>query len=67
MVRHLLTVQDVTPDEARKIIDVAIDMKKNPEKYSTTLKDKTLLMLFEKPSLRTKGTSWATRAVAFWT
>jgi ornithine carbamoyltransferase len=54
MVRHLLTVQDVTPGEARKIIDTAIDMKKNPSNYSTTLKGKTLLMLFEKPSLRTR-------------
>ena len=29
-------------------------MKANPEKYWETLKNKTLLMIFEKPSLRTR-------------
>jgi len=36
------------------IIDKAIEIKKNPLKHSTALKDKTLLMIFAKPSLRTR-------------
>ncbi|MBN2126769.1 MAG: ornithine carbamoyltransferase [Candidatus Diapherotrites archaeon] len=54
MVRHLTSLYDFTPEELEKIIDLGIDVKKNPEKYATALKDKTLLMIFEKPSLRTR-------------
>lgn len=36
------------------LINDAVDIKKNPENYFDILKNKTLLMLFEKPSLRTK-------------
>jgi ornithine carbamoyltransferase len=54
MVRHLTSLYDFTPEELEKIIDLAIDVKNNPEKYATALKDKTLLMIFEKPSLRTR-------------
>jgi len=54
MARNLLKVSDFSKEEIQKIIDTAIDIKKNPENYNTKLKDKTLLMLFEKPSLRTR-------------
>ncbi|MFH1425005.1 MAG: ornithine carbamoyltransferase [archaeon] len=54
MTRHLLKVSDFTKDEIATIIEKAIDIKKNPENYNTTMKSKTLLMLFEKPSLRTR-------------
>jgi len=33
---------------------IASDMKQNPDKYKDSLSQKTLLMLFEKPSLRTR-------------
>ena len=36
------------------LISHTYKIKKNPEKYSDTLKDKTMLMIFEKPSLRTR-------------
>lgn len=52
--RHLLKVSDFSKAEAEKIIHNAIKIKKSPKKYSTKLKFKTLLMLFEKPSLRTR-------------
>ncbi len=54
MVKHLTSLYDFSPEELSKIIDLGIDVKNNPEKYSTALKDKTLLMIFEKPSLRTR-------------
>ena len=35
-------------------IELAEDIKARPEKYREAMKDKTLLMIFEKPSLRTR-------------
>ncbi|RMF54689.1 ornithine carbamoyltransferase [Candidatus Woesearchaeota archaeon] len=52
--KHLLALKDLTSNEILFLIDKAIEIKKNPEKYSTAMKDKTLLMIFEKPSLRTR-------------
>jgi ornithine carbamoyltransferase len=54
MAKHVLTISSFTKDEVQHILDIAADLKKNPEKYSSALKQKTLLMLFEKPSLRTR-------------
>ncbi|MFO7872620.1 MAG: ornithine carbamoyltransferase [Candidatus Undinarchaeales archaeon] len=54
MTRNLLKISDFTADECRQIIDKATEIKNNPEKYTKLLKDKTLLMIFEKPSLRTR-------------
>lgn len=54
MVRHLLKVSDLSKDECERIINKAIEIKKNPKKVSSTLEGETLLMLFEKPSLRTR-------------
>ncbi|KAG9393713.1 fused Aspartate/ornithine carbamoyltransferase and carbamate kinase [Carpediemonas membranifera] len=54
MPRHLLTIADFSKEEILYILDVAKDMKAHPEKYNTCLKDKTLLMIFQKPSLRTR-------------
>jgi len=54
MVRHLTKISDFTKAECEKIINKAIEIKKNPEKFDTTLKGETLLMIFEKPSLRTR-------------
>lgn len=54
MIRHLLKISDFTKSECEKVIEKAIDIKKSPDKYTTFLKGETLLMLFEKPSLRTR-------------
>eukprot|EP00465_Bigelowiella_longifila_P001084 CAMPEP_0185281128 /NCGR_PEP_ID=MMETSP1359-20130426/66546_1 /TAXON_ID=552665 /ORGANISM="Bigelowiella longifila, Strain CCMP242" /LENGTH=300 /DNA_ID=CAMNT_0027876525 /DNA_START=55 /DNA_END=957 /DNA_ORIENTATION=+ len=40
--------------EIDTIMGIASDMKQNPDKYKDSLSQKTLLMLFEKPSLRTR-------------
>ena len=54
MVRHLLKISDFTKAEIEKIINKAIELKENPEDFTSTLKGETLLMIFEKPSLRTR-------------
>jgi ornithine carbamoyltransferase len=52
--RHLLKVSDFSKTECENIIAKAIRLKKNRFANSAALKNKTLLMLFEKPSLRTR-------------
>jgi len=54
MVRHLLTLKDYSSEEIKTIIESAIEIKKNPEKYYTALDKKTLIMLFQKTSTRTR-------------
>jgi len=54
MVRHLLKISDFTKAEIEKIINKAIELKENPQDFNTALKGETLLMIFEKPSLRTR-------------
>ena len=52
--RHFLSLKDVSEKEVMDLIRQAMRIKKNPEKFSNGLKQKTLLMLFETPSLRTR-------------
>lgn len=54
MVRHVLKISDLSKEEVIAVLEKAIDLKRNPEKYNAALKDMTLLMLFQKPSLRTR-------------
>jgi ornithine carbamoyltransferase len=54
MVRHLLKVSDFSKEECNKVISKSMEIKKNPKKYNSVLEGETLLMLFEKPSLRTR-------------
>jgi ornithine carbamoyltransferase len=48
---HFISVMDVTPAEFESLIQDAIKLK---GKWLNTCKDKTLALLFEKPSLRTR-------------
>ena len=52
--KHLIDLKDLTEKEILKIIDLGIKIKKNKKKYSNILKNKTLAMLFEKNSTRTR-------------
>jgi ornithine carbamoyltransferase len=54
MVRHLLKISDFSKKDCEKVISRAFDIKNNPVKYREAMKDETLLMIFEKPSLRTR-------------
>jgi ornithine carbamoyltransferase len=53
-VPDFLTIRDFTTGELRHLLDLARDIKASPAKYSGALKGKTLAMIFEKPSLRTR-------------
>ncbi|MBI2578836.1 MAG: ornithine carbamoyltransferase [Candidatus Aenigmarchaeota archaeon] len=52
--RHFLSIADLSKKEIEFLIKKALEIKKNPEKYSQNLRNKTLFMLFEAPSLRTR-------------
>lgn len=54
--RNLTKITDFTREECEAIIDYSILMKadKFNNKYTEKLKHKTMLMIFEKPSLRTR-------------
>lgn len=54
MVKHLISLKNYSEIEILDIISLAQKIKKQPKNYSTKLKGKTLLMLFAKPSLRTR-------------
>jgi ornithine carbamoyltransferase len=54
MVRHLVKISDFSKAEIEKIIKKAIEIKRNPQDFRSILKGETLLMIFEKPSLRTR-------------
>lgn len=51
--KHLLSQEHLTKKEILYLIDLAAKIKRSPKKFASKLKGKTLLMLFEKPSLRT--------------
>ena len=54
MVRHILKISDLSKSEIENIINKASEIKQNPQIFDSTLKGETLLMIFEKPSLRTR-------------
>lgn len=52
--KHLISLKDWSAQEILDVLDLAAGVKADPEKYSKALRQKTLLMIFEKPSLRTR-------------
>jgi ornithine carbamoyltransferase len=54
MNRHLLTLSDLGPEGFWALIDRADEIKQSPSRYMRSLYEKTLLMIFEAPSLRTR-------------
>ncbi len=51
---HLLSVSDLDALELREILTETTKVKSEPERYCDKLINKTLVLLFEKPSTRTK-------------
>lgn len=47
---------DASAEELRAILDLASDVKRSPESYRSALSGKSIALLFEKPSLRTRVT-----------
>ncbi len=52
--KHLLSDFDLSWDEVHEILKLSERIKRNPEKYGDSLNGKTLVMLFELASLRTR-------------
>ncbi len=52
----LLRDLDLTDDELRRVLDLAAEVKRNPAEYRSALAGKSIAMIFEKPSLRTRLT-----------
>jgi ornithine carbamoyltransferase len=51
-----LTIKDFSPEQIRHLLDLALEIKARPTRFSDSLKGKALAMIFEKPSLRTRVT-----------
>ena len=54
MIKHFIDLDSFTKKELRQILSFAQTIKKNPLKYSSLLKSKSLGLLFEKQSTRTR-------------
>jgi len=55
MGRHnFLSIKDFSPEEIHYLLDLAREIKSHPSAHSGALKGKTLALIFEKPSLRTR-------------
>ena len=52
----LLRDLDLTDDELAYLLDLAADVKRSPGNYANALAGKSIALLFEKPSLRTRLT-----------
>ena len=52
--KHFIDINCFKKKEIDEIISLAKKIKKNPKKYSSSCKDKTLGLIFEKQSLRTR-------------
>ncbi len=52
--RHLINFKQWVPEEVQFLVDKAIEIKKKPSKYRTALQDKSLAMIFQKTSTRTR-------------
>lgn len=54
MNKDYLTGLEFSPAQTESILDLALLSKQQPEKFNTALAGKSFVMLFEKPSLRTR-------------
>lgn len=52
--QHLLSGAELNQQEILEILNLAVEIKKNPAKFSQYLQGKSLVLLFEKPSFRTR-------------
>jgi ornithine carbamoyltransferase len=55
-VNDFLSIKDFTPEQIRHFLELACQIKIHPNAYTEALKGKTLALIFEKPSLRTRVT-----------
>ena len=51
----LLAIGDLDGSTIRGILDLAVDLKRDPTRFSTALAGRSVALIFEKPSLRTRA------------
>jgi ornithine carbamoyltransferase len=51
---NFLSIRDFSPQEIQYLLDLALEIKNHPAAHHGALKGKTLALIFEKPSLRTR-------------
>ncbi|MEM3051064.1 MAG: ornithine carbamoyltransferase [Candidatus Bathyarchaeia archaeon] len=51
---HLLNFKELSPQQLNELIDLGIEIKHNPEKYRKALEAKSLALIFQKTSTRTR-------------
>jgi ornithine carbamoyltransferase len=52
--RHFLSIDDVTPEELNLLLELAAKMKQSPSDHAGRLAGRSLALIFEKPSTRTR-------------
>jgi ornithine carbamoyltransferase len=52
--RHLLSLKDYAREDIEEVFDLAVQVKADPHAYGGVLQGKTLAMIFQKPSTRTR-------------
>ena len=52
--KDLISLRDWSADQIKQVLDLATKIKTDPVAYKHAMEQKTLLMIFEKPSLRTR-------------
>jgi ornithine carbamoyltransferase len=52
--RDFLTIDDVSPEELSRLLDLAASVKASPGNYATRLSGTAVALIFEKPSTRTR-------------
>jgi len=51
---HLLSLKDLSSNEINDLVDSSLDIKQNPQQYEFSLEGKSLAMIFQKTSTRTR-------------
>src|SRR2546429_7568291 len=54
--RDLISIQDLSSGEVESILDLAAELKSHPSDFRNALAGKQAVLMFEKPSLRTRMT-----------
>ena len=54
MTRHLRSLMDLNAEDNARLLDLAVEVKANPDRYRTGLSGKSVAMIFAKQSTRTR-------------
>ncbi len=54
MAAHLTSLLDLTPAQTKRVVDLAVEVKKHPQEFAKDLAGKSIAMIFAKQSTRTR-------------